>query len=68
MSDLSELLEDVPVVLVKELATLVRIILLSDSPGEAISKAQKAVLADASDEAADAVLRGLLKHKSTEPL
>ena len=58
---LAEIVDDIPAPLVPEVGVLLRIILLSDSPSKAIAKAQSTLLADASDAAADTVLRQLLK-------
>jgi len=59
---IAELLSDAAPAIVHELEILIRLVFASDSPEQAITKAQKAILADAADLATDTALRGLLKR------
>jgi hypothetical protein len=52
---LADTILDLAPELLHEFEVLAHLILVSDSPAEALSKAQKAVLADASDAAAHAL-------------
>jgi hypothetical protein len=57
---LADTILDLAPELLHELEILVHLVLVSDSPKEGLIRAQKAVLADAADAAADAALRKMM--------